>query len=114
MDETKIEPTGEHRTIDRSRLIHLITDVVTELRLGENEGLTDTPRRIADMYLELFSGVDQDPEELLNTYGGDSLRAYLINSPVVRGEPLKFSEEGVKLVTAGQHILSNPETPPYP
>ena len=40
-----------------------------------------------------------DPEELLNTYGGDSLRAYLINSPVVRGEPLKFSEEGVKLVT---------------
>ena len=40
-----------------------------------------------------------DPEELLNTYGGDSLRAYLINSPVVRGEPLRFSEEGVKLVT---------------
>jgi len=40
-----------------------------------------------------------DPEELLNTYGGDSLRAYLINSPVVRGEPLKFSEDGVKLVT---------------
>ena len=40
-----------------------------------------------------------DPEELLNTYGGDSLRAYLINSPVVRGEPLKFSEEGVQLVT---------------
>ena len=40
-----------------------------------------------------------DPEELLNNYGGDSLRAYLIDSPVVRGEPLKFSEEGVKLVT---------------
>ena len=40
-----------------------------------------------------------DPEELLNSYGGDSLRAYLINSPVVRGEPLKFSEEGVQLVT---------------
>ena len=40
-----------------------------------------------------------DPEQLLNEYGGDSLRAYLIDSPVVRGEPLKFSEEGVKLVT---------------
>jgi len=40
-----------------------------------------------------------DPEDLLNEFGGDSLRAYLINSPVVRGEPLKFSEEGVKLVT---------------
>ena len=40
-----------------------------------------------------------DPEELLNSYGGDSLRAYPINSPVVRGEPLKFSEDGVQLVT---------------
>ncbi len=40
-----------------------------------------------------------DPEDLLNEYGGDSLRAYLIDSPVVRGEPLKFSEDGVKLVT---------------
>ncbi len=40
-----------------------------------------------------------DPEELLNVHGGDSLRAYLIDSPVVRGEPLKFSEDGVKLVT---------------
>ena len=40
-----------------------------------------------------------DPEELLKEYGGDALRAYLINSPVVRGEPLKFSEDGLKLVT---------------
>ena len=40
-----------------------------------------------------------DPEDLLNKYGGDALRAYLINSPVVRGEPLKFSEEGLRLVT---------------
>ena len=40
-----------------------------------------------------------DPEKLLEEYGGDALRAYLINSPVVRGEPLKFSEDGLKLVT---------------
>jgi len=40
-----------------------------------------------------------DPEELLKEYGGDALRAYLINSPVVRGEPLRFSEEGLRLVT---------------
>ena len=40
-----------------------------------------------------------DPEDLLKTYGGDALRAYLINSPVVRGEPLRFSEDGVKIVT---------------
>ncbi|MGK0358415.1 MAG: isoleucyl-tRNA synthetase, partial [Bradymonadia bacterium] len=31
-------------------------------------------------------------------YGADALRAYLINSPIVRAEPLKFSEKGVKEV----------------
>ena len=65
MNETEIESSAEHRSIDRPRLLRLIDDLIKELRLGENDGLTDTPRRIADMYLELFSGVDQDPEELL-------------------------------------------------
>ena len=36
------------------------------------------------------------PELILETYGADALRAYLITSPVVRAEPLKFSEAGVK------------------
>ncbi|MBX2801632.1 MAG: isoleucine--tRNA ligase [Myxococcales bacterium] len=38
------------------------------------------------------------PEEILDQYGADALRAYLINSPVVRAEPLKFSEAGVREV----------------
>jgi len=38
------------------------------------------------------------PDRIFDTYGADALRAYLINSPVVRGEPLKFSETGVKQV----------------
>ena len=36
-----------------------------------------------------------DPNEILNKYGADALRLYLINSPVVRAEPLRFKEEGV-------------------
>eukprot|EP00803_Ostreobium_quekettii_P004677 evm.model.scf_312.8 EVM.evm.TU.scf_312.8 scf_312:69741-82588(+) len=36
-----------------------------------------------------------DPVELVNKYGADALRLYLINSPVVRAEELKFKEEGV-------------------
>ena len=39
-----------------------------------------------------------DPMLVLNQYGADALRAYLINSPVVRGEPLRFSEGGVREV----------------
>lgn len=37
-----------------------------------------------------------DPAYMLDAYGADALRLYLINSPVVRAEDLRFSEEGVK------------------
>lgn len=37
-----------------------------------------------------------DPSHVLETYGADALRAYMIDSPVVRGEPLRFSERGLK------------------
>jgi isoleucyl-tRNA synthetase len=37
-----------------------------------------------------------DPHHVLDQYGADALRAYLIDSPVVRAEPLKFSEAGLK------------------
>lgn len=33
---------------------------------------------------------------ILEQYGADALRLYLINSPVVRAEPLRFREQGVK------------------
>ena len=36
-----------------------------------------------------------DPMEVIEKYGADSLRSYLINSPVVRAEPLRFKEEGI-------------------
>ena len=36
-----------------------------------------------------------DPTKVLNEFGADALRAYLINSPVVRAEPLAFTEQGV-------------------
>ena len=37
-----------------------------------------------------------DPTLVMNKYGSDALRLYLINSPVVRAEPLRFKETGVK------------------
>ena len=36
-----------------------------------------------------------DPNDVIAKYGADALRLYLINSPVVRAEPLRFKEEGV-------------------
>eukprot|EP00371_Babesia_bovis_P003146 XP_001611793.1 isoleucyl-tRNA synthetase family protein [Babesia bovis T2Bo] len=37
-----------------------------------------------------------DPVEVINQYGADSVRLYLISSPVVRAEPLRFVTEGVR------------------
>ncbi len=37
-----------------------------------------------------------DPVKVIDTYGADALRLYLVDSPVVRAEDLCFSEEGVK------------------
>lgn len=39
-----------------------------------------------------------DPNLIVDKYGADSLRLFLINSPVVRGDSLRFKEEGVKEV----------------
>lgn len=41
-----------------------------------------------------------DPNLITTKYGADALRLYLINSPVLRAETLKFKEEGVKEVVS--------------
>lgn len=42
-----------------------------------------------------------DPAYVIDTYGADALRLFLLGSPVVRAEDLKFSEEGIKEVLRG-------------
>jgi len=39
-----------------------------------------------------------DPTEVVNEHSADAVRLYLINSPVVRAEPLAFNKEGVREV----------------
>ena len=39
-----------------------------------------------------------DPMDVINTYGADSVRLYLLHSPVVEGDDLRFTEDGLQLV----------------
>lgn len=39
-----------------------------------------------------------DPIYMVDTYAADAVKLYLLNSPIVRGESLKFAESGVKNV----------------
>ncbi|KAF2197268.1 hypothetical protein GQ43DRAFT_484276 [Delitschia confertaspora ATCC 74209] len=41
-----------------------------------------------------------DPMLIIDNYGSDALRLYLINSPVVRAETLRFKEAGVKEIVS--------------
>ena len=36
-----------------------------------------------------------DPTQMLDQYGADAIRLYMLNSPAVRGEDLRFSEKGL-------------------
>ena len=39
-----------------------------------------------------------EPEKLINRYGADAVRLYMLSSPVVRGDDLRFTDEGVEEV----------------
>ncbi|HVA70289.1 MAG TPA: GTP cyclohydrolase I FolE [Acidimicrobiales bacterium] len=52
--------------VDHSRVQRIIRELLEAI--GEDpsrEGLRETPRRVADMYVELFEGVESDPGEHL-------------------------------------------------
>lgn len=39
-----------------------------------------------------------EPELVVNKYGADAVRLYMLNSPAVKGDDLRFAERGVELV----------------
>ena len=56
------------KLIDKERIQEAIAAIICAI--GEDpdrEGLADTPRRVARMYEEFFSGLDEDPAEVLAT-----------------------------------------------
>lgn len=52
--------------VDRERIRHAVREIIEAIGEDpEREGLRDTPRRIADMYAEIFSGIGCDPTQVL-------------------------------------------------
>jgi len=52
--------------MNKKKVEKAITEIIEAI--GENprrRGLLDTPRRVAEMYAEIFAGINQDPEEEL-------------------------------------------------
>lgn len=63
-DLQDIEPAME--PVDTQRIRQAVREII--IGVGENpdrEGLRETPRRVADMYAEVFSGLREDPADVL-------------------------------------------------
>jgi len=41
-----------------------------------------------------------DPVELVNKFGSDSMRYYVLSSTAIKGESIKFSDEGIKMIAS--------------
>lgn len=57
------------KKVDLDRIAHAVDEILAAV--GENserEGLRDTPRRVARMYAELFSGLHDDPARHLKAF----------------------------------------------
>ena len=54
--------------IDKDKIKSAVSSIIEALGDDPNrEGLQDTPRRVAEMYTEFFSGLDEDPADVLAT-----------------------------------------------
>src|SRR2546428_5285664 len=65
--------------IDQERIADAVREIIDAI--GEDArrvGLLETPRRIGEMYAELFSGLQQDPREVLATSFDESHKEMVV------------------------------------
>src|SRR6476646_6140724 len=54
--------------VDKARIEEAVRSILEAIGEDPNrEGLLDTPKRVAKMYEEVFSGLNQDPREYFET-----------------------------------------------
>lgn len=59
--------------MDKERIEHAVREIL--LAIGEDpdrEGLVETPKRVANMYAEIFSGLEDDPKRHLKIFNEEN------------------------------------------
>src|SRR3990170_2679611 len=65
--------------VDQERIARAVREILEAISEDPaREGLVETPRRIAEMYEELFAGLHQDPRDVLSTGFQESHREMVI------------------------------------
>lgn len=76
MEQSKPLTLQEQRMTNREYAVSLLLQSIGEDT--SREGLQDTPKRVAKMYEELFSGYEQDPAAILSTVFNDEQHEELV------------------------------------
>lgn len=80
-------------------VLHVISTAIYDTNAFKNVVVTGVILGTDGRKMSKNFGNYPDPKELMSKYGGDALRIYLMGSPVMKGEDISFSNDGVPDVT---------------
>ena len=98
-----VEYTGQIRAW--FYVLHVIATALYDTRAFENVVVTGVILGTDGRKMSKNYGNYPDPKEMLQKYGGDALRLYLMGSPVMHGEDILISEEQYRNQVKGILLL---------
>jgi isoleucyl-tRNA synthetase len=98
-----VEYTGQIRAW--FYVVHVIAGALYDSPGFKNVGVTGVILGTDGRKMSKNYGNYPDPKELIQKYGGDALRLYLMGSPVMHGEDIIISEEQYKLQVRGMMLI---------
>lgn len=94
-----VEYTGQIRAW--FYVLHVIATAIYDSKAFKNVLVTGVILGTDGRKMSKNYGNFPDPKMVMEQYGGDALRIYLMGSPVMKGEDVNFSNEGVPEATRG-------------
>ncbi|HVZ59098.1 MAG TPA: isoleucine--tRNA ligase [Patescibacteria group bacterium] len=98
-----VEYTGQIRAW--FYVLHVIGGALYQSEAFKNVGVTGVLLGTDGRKMSKNYGNYPDPKEMLEKYGGDALRLYLMGSPVMHGEDLAISEEQYRNQVRGMMLI---------
>lgn len=77
-------------------VMHVVSNALFKTNCYKNVIVTGVIMGTDGRKMSKSFGNYPDPKEILQKYGGDALRLYLMASPIMAGENINISEEGIK------------------
>lgn len=98
-----VEYTGQIRAW--FYVLHVISNALFQEQAFKNVMVTGVILGTDGKKMSKSLGNFPDPRELIEKYGGDALRLYLMGSPVIKGEDLIISEENYRNQVRGMLLI---------